>query len=197
MAILATLCLTISINAQSGPDPQPITLAQKKIKNVGTDCQDRTFHIAFRLPLKWSVQSQTRWTDATQRATTLTLHDPQSREPVGLYYRIVEDPRPAPGEAIDRALQVEVDKKIGLRARQGFAGYQIRPENCERRLVAGRQALSCIAQYNDRSGIVMSEYLTWIQSERCFAQFWVLVRPEDVVELRGRLEGLIQSLQLP
>ena len=191
------VCLPSLLTAQYEPMQQRITLVQKKVKDAGTDCQDREFHVSFRLPLKWSVQLQNRWTDAGgEKATTLSLRDPKSNVPVGLYYRLFEDPRPLPAEALAQALQEEVDKKVALRANQGLINYRISTENCERRQAGTRQALSCIAQYNNAGG-VMLEYLTWIRSESCLAQFWVMAPTDKMGDVRGRLENLIQSLQIP
>ena len=136
--IILLVCLALPLSAQPEPmEQQSFTLIQKKVKGIGTDCEDPEFRVAFRVPLKWSVQHQSRWTDAAGPATTLNLRHPEGKAPVGLYYRL-EDLSPASAEAIAQALQVEVDKKVDLRTRQGLQNYRVRTGNC--RTAPGRHS---------------------------------------------------------
>ncbi len=166
------------------------------VKCKGADCQDGEFHIAFPLPPKWKVENQNRWTDAGEPANTVNLYDPKSIKTAGLYYRLFVNPVPSSAEELSEQLQVEVAKKVSLRERQGLTGYRIKPENCEHRQVGKMQALSCIAEFVSGRKIE-AEYLTWIRTERCLAQFWAYAAPDKIPALRSRMEDLIQSLQLP
>jgi len=213
-------CLAVPLSAQSrdvndlpGNTSFPIqhgqegrvTLIQKKIKGGGADCEDREFHVIFQLPPKWSIQTQGRGADAGvgeplqrgARFTSVNLRNPEWKTPVRIYYRL--NTQPTPPEEIVQSLQDMVQKKIDQRTREGFSNYHIRAENCERRQVGTRPGLSCIAEYS-YARKTMAEYLTWIRSETCLAQIFILqVPPDKMGDIKSNiaLERLIQSLRIP
>jgi hypothetical protein len=94
------------------------------------------------------------------------------------------------------ALRFEVEKKMTQRERQGIMNYSIDAQKCEMGKVQGRQSLSCVASFTDRSK-AMSEYPVWVHSNHYLAQFWVDAPPEKLAAVRASVESTTQSLQIP
>jgi len=194
--LMAAWVFSLFCAAQNSAVDHTVTLARKKVKGGPTEYADNEFRVKFALPAKWSLASQSRFEDTTtgEAATTLSFHDPGLDTPVSLYYRLLRGQ--AADEPIDQLLQVEIEKKVGLRARQGLQHYQIKAESCEKREVHGQRALRCVGEYTE-GGRPMSEYLVWVRSRRCLAQFFVHTRSGKMVSLRASLEDAIQSLDIP
>jgi hypothetical protein len=196
IVVLFAVLPSLGLWAQIPPGAPRVSLSKTKAKSGGTDCEDKKFQVLFHLPPKWTFEGGWRLDDAGQPASTLRLRDSESKGPVGLYYRLFVNPQPMTSQAIAQALTDEVDRKVDLRGRQGLNAYTIDPQRCEHRQAGGHEAFSCVAQYRSTQGD-MQEYLTWVRSERCIAQFWVMAPPNKMADVRTRMESLIQSLRIP
>ena len=99
-----------------------------------------------------------------------------------------------PSEHIQKLLIAALDRKAA--SRTNLAGYQVRPDSIQPRVIGGQQALSAVADYtqNDRP---MTECLTWIFSPKTHALFYGRSPVAGLDAFRGRLDAIVNSAVAP
>ena len=100
----------------------------------------------------------------------------------------------APVGAHPELLIAALDKKAA--SRTNLAGYQVRPDSIQPRVIGGQQALSAVADYT-QNGRPMTEYLTWIFSPKTHALFYGRSPAAGLETLRGRLDVIVNSAAAP
>jgi hypothetical protein len=154
---------------------------------------DREDGVSFQLPNGWRWAGPDRW---GEQQSTLTLREPATRQEVMLYVQILGTPEIISAEAMNRKLLRGVKYKVRQRIREGHADYHLRENSCELRSINGRSALSWVAEFTDH-GQSMVEYLTRVRSESTNALFYVKLPAQHLEDFKGRLDPIIETLQIP
>jgi tetratricopeptide (TPR) repeat protein len=101
--------------------------------------------------------------------------------------------KPYDGEGkLDAELQNDLEEKPSLRS----SDWKVRPQSVERRVVAGEQALSAVADYVDNHR-KMIEYLVWVRCTRSRLLFSVRIRAEDFATNQSRFDRFIAAVKIP
>lgn len=137
--------------------------------------------VSFVLPPGWSV---------VKEAETVVLMDSVSRREAAVWMRAEAHP----STQIQKLLMAALDAKAG--SRTSLAGYQIRPESIQPRVIGGQQALSAVADYT-RNNRPMVEYLTWIFSPKTHVLFFGRVPAADLDAFRARFDIIVNSAVVP
>jgi hypothetical protein len=113
------------------------------------------------------------------------------------------------------------DLEVKPNDRTGFAGWKVRPESVQMRVVGGHQALSAIADYTENNPRVftvrsadgqsaasaspvpvettekMVEYPTWVRSPKTHAFFFGRAKAPDPAALQSGLDQLMATAVIP
>ena len=157
---------------------------------VGTLQNGRYHHIAtgveFTLPPGWSVVKD----NPAAKGDTVILVDSVSKLQAAVWMRAEKHP----SEQIQKLLVAALDAKAATRT--SLAGYQVRSDSIQPRVIDGRQALSAVADYT-RNGRPMAEYLTWIFSPKTHALFYGRAPAAGLDAFRARLDAIVNSAVVP
>jgi hypothetical protein len=111
--------------------------------------------------------------------------------------------KPATGDPGDIAGQLRSAPVNKLKDRTDFDGWTVRPESIQMRTVAGQQALSAVADYNEYTArtkpqpVKMAEYLIWVRSAKTHALLFGRARLEDLPTLQAGLDQLAATSVIP
>jgi len=153
--------------------------------------RDGQYGVSMKLTPQVQVQSVYRWGD---QETTVQLTLPKGT--AALYFRILREPRAITEEAARKTLSSYMQSKANDRVRQGSEGYRIRQESCRQWAVADRPAMSCVADFQ-YDGQDMSEYLTYVISEKTTALFFGRIDRNQMDDFRAGLDKVIETVKLP
>jgi hypothetical protein len=160
--------------------------------------QDGKYHhywtgVEFTAPPGWSFTGQSAGAGGVDKAE---LADANSKT-AGAFVTMRRH-NTAPAKIAARLLERLQDKVTVMRApSRGFVAFRLRPESVQRRTIAGRQAWSAVGDYVDAKGERMSEYLTFIQSEKAEVFFSVFATVPDFARVQALFEPVIQSVLIP
>jgi len=100
--------------------------------------------------------------------------------------------------SIPDALQRRLKAKLNERGdAAGFHGYAYRPESIQTRTISGQLALSAVGDYTDDKGVKISEYLTWVETEKTKTCFMVTAAASDFPDVMTRFESIVSSALIP
>ena len=158
---------------------------------IGSLQNGRYRHIAtgveFTLPAGWSV---VKASPSSAKGDTITLLDSVSRREAAVWIRAEKHP----SGQIQRLLIAALDAKAA--SRTDLAGYRVRQDSIQPRVIRGQQALSAVADYTG-NGRPMTEYLTWIFSPKTHALFYGRTPTASLDAFRGRLDAIVNSAVVP
>ncbi len=174
---------------RQGPAPQ----APQGYDAVANEYRDPDYSVSVKLAPGWKVLAANRWGD---QATTVALTGPGPGAVASLYFQIPHESQPLTVEEQQQKLRSGIEPKVGQRLKEGFQNYRVRPDSIQPRTILGRQALSCIADF-DASGKAMGEYLTWIYSEKATALFFARTVADRMEEFRQSVDPIIETIQIP
>ncbi len=158
---------------------------------LGTLQNGRYHHTAtgveFILPSGWSV---VKASGSSAGGDTVVLMDSVSKLEAAVWMRGEKHPT----EQVQKLLLAALDAKSA--SRTGLAGYQIRSDSIQPRVINGRQALSAVADYT-KNGRPMVEYLTWIFTPKTHALFFGRSPAANLDTFRSRLDAIVNSALVP
>jgi erythromycin esterase-like protein len=163
---------------QNGPLPPGPPAAEYK---------DDQYALTMKLTPEVQVQNVTRWGD---QETTVFLRTGSGT--ASLYFKVLREPRPPSADLLKAAL----DSKVKQRLDEGTDGYHVRPYSCASREIAGRPALSCLADFK-LGGADQTEYLTFVMSEKTTALFFARCPPGQMDALRAQVDKVIETVRIP
>ena len=148
--------------------------------------------IEFTLPAGWSA---VKTTPSFNNGDTVTLQDSVSKREAAVWMRAEKHPSAHTDNGqIQKLLIAALDAKAA--SRKDLAGYQVRSDSIQPRVIGGQQALSALADYT-RNGRPMVEYLTWIFSSKAHALFYGRAPAADLDAFRARLDAIVDSAKVP
>ena len=142
----------------------------------------------FTLPAAWSI---VKTTPSPGNGNTVTLLDAASRREAAVWMRAEKHP-PDPVQ-IQKLLLQALDAKAA--SRSNLAGYQVRSDSIQPRVINGQQALSAVAGYT-RNGRPMTEYLTWIFTPKVHVLFYGRAPAADLETFRASLDAIVNSAEV-
>jgi erythromycin esterase-like protein len=149
--------------------------------------KDDQYALNMRLTPEVQVENVTRWGD---QETTVFLRS--STGYAALYFKVFHDPRTPTREALEASVEAKVKQRLG----EDMEGYHVRPGSCTPREIAGRIALSCLADFRS-DGSDMTEYLTYVLSDKTNALFFARCPPGQMDTLRAQLDKVIETVRIP
>jgi erythromycin esterase-like protein len=151
----------------------------------GGEYRDPEFPVSLKLPPGWKMGEVVRWGD---HQNTVPLISPDRTAAGSLYFTTNRNP--------NSSLEGSPAAKARERVSEGLGDYQVRLGSIQRKLVEGRPAISCVADFT-QNGDKMVEYLTWVRGETALALFFARTSVADLDGLQKRLDPIIETLKLP
>src|SRR5260370_26642993 len=65
----------------------------------------------------------------------------------GALFQVPDGSQTMPAEEMRRKLRPDAEAKVTQRAAAGLSGYRVRPDSYRYRVINGREALTCLADY--------------------------------------------------
>jgi hypothetical protein len=152
---------------------------------------DEQSGISLKLPASWSAQGPSHWGD---RQTTVRFAGLPAGTFAALYFQVLQDQKTP--EEINKALLAAVEAKQVQRRQEGLNNFTVRAGSCAARVVSGHSALSCVADF-DEDGRAMTEYLTWVRTERLDVLFFGRTPAIDLDAFRKGIDGMIRTVSIP
>lgn len=155
--------------------------------------KDPVAPLSFELPKGWILVDGARWGNSE---TTLTLGEIESNRKASLYYQYpIQTPRSSDPDA---ALKGFVQSKLRQRQNE-LDDYRLREESIQRRTVAGRPAISFLAEFTRSADHApMNEYFLRLMGAGIKVQFFVTApAAADLAAFLKRLDGIAETLKIP
>lgn len=146
--------------------------------------QDETLGVSLTTPPDWVVQKQ-----KTPKSTTIHLLDPEADSEGGSLEIKATDSLTAAARTSPRAW---ADSDFLDAAMKELKDVKVRPQSWQNHVIAGRPAVSCVADYVDRERpmVLFSAYLTGPKTSEHFSLACEATKFEA---LRGPFESIIAS----
>jgi hypothetical protein len=195
-ALFFSLTALLLCNSAVGQPQTPIRT--EDFTRAGDDgitfVKDPIAAVAFQLPKGWALREGTRWGD---HETTLLLREVYSGLTASLYYQYpLQTSRSSDP---DRAFQGFMQSKVRQRRdRDGLSDYHILGGSVQRRAVAGRPALSYMAEFTRADGEPMQEYMLTLMGSNIKVLYFVTQPAStDIGSFVKRLDAVVENLDIP
>jgi hypothetical protein len=103
------------------------------------------------------------------------------------------------GPKTDIAGLLRQDPEAKAKDRTGFAGWKVRPESVQTRVVGGQMALSAVADYTEdrQTAGKMVEYMIWVRSPATHAFIFGRAKAADLAALQSGIDQLAATAVVP
>lgn len=180
-------------NALTAQLNRSIAEFNQKSRGEVVDGRYRNFRsgVEFTLPPGWSIVSEGPSSDTGE---IVILEDANSNTVHAAVWTI---PAELTKEVIAQWLEVEIGAKVRQRHEMGWKAYSIRLNDVSQPIINGEQGLVFIADYQDKDGNPMVEYMTSIYGEHSRAFFFARIAANELGTLKTRFDPIIYSAKVP
>jgi hypothetical protein len=162
--------------------------------SLASEYRDSESGVSLSLPPGWRWIGPERWGD---HESTLLLREPGTVQEIKLFVKNLEPPEAVmPARKMNKRLLKQARRKADQRTGEGFENYRNRVDSFELKPINGRSAMHWVADYT-KNGRKMVEYLTRVRSENTSALFFARLPAEQLDDFKGRIDPIIETLQVP
>lgn len=149
--------------------------------------QDEALGVTLTTPPDWVVQSQK--SEDPSKATTVHLLDPEAETDNASLRIRATDSLSAGARSSPRAW---ADADFLENATKEFKDIKVRPQSWKNHVIAGRSAVSCVADYLEKER-PMVRFSLYLSGPKTSEQFALLCEAGKFEALRGPFEGIVAS----
>lgn len=190
LALLAALALVTVGQSQSIP--------LNELVGPNNVIRDPMYGIAVTYPAGWEILGAGRWGKNNQENTiSFKVIWPSEARPSLYYQPTTNFNRPGPSASeVAAHFKYTAGTKAQQRINSGMSDYQNIESSFEQTTINGRPAFRYLATYS-RAGKKYYEYFIRVLGEQLMAMFFVQIPAEELDLVRGEVDQMAATIQVP
>jgi hypothetical protein len=191
--VLLSLLLVLPTFPQAPVQPQK---ALNRLPPIGTFTNGRFHHTLtgteFTIPMDWTIGFQGQSTGGGEAIAFASRYSGGSDPSAPVEVFVWMKPHDLPAADISDELRSKIDFKAGQREGMGVTGYRMLKSTLQHKTVGGQLAVSVEGAF-DEANVKMTEYNTWVISEKTHVYIRARVRTKDFSGFQGRVDQIIDT----